>query len=54
MWKTISFRHPLRRRPDANPPAPEPAITTDHPFADLMAKLDRIPYRRTLRRALDC
>ena len=52
MWKAISLRRPLPQRPvvEAQPPDPRPTI--DNPFADLMAKLDRIPYQRRRRTAL--
>lgn len=49
MWKSLLMRRPLRR-PDKgrNDPAPrDDRVAPDHPFADLMAKLDQIPYRRT-------
>jgi hypothetical protein len=52
MWKSITLRRPLRR-PEDKAPGNRPAIGAgdgpDHPFADLMAKLDKIPYRRKLR-----
>lgn len=50
MWKAITLRRPLRRREDKAPDVTTsraPPSRQDHPFADLMAKLDKIPYRRT-------
>jgi hypothetical protein len=49
MWKAILFRRPLRRPKDKAEKIAPPGRTTisyDGPFADLMAKLDRIPYQR--------
>ncbi|MDO7834123.1 hypothetical protein Q4610_03605 [Sphingobium sp. HBC34] len=42
-------RRPLRRPDKArdDPPPRDDRIAQDNPFADLMAKLDRIPYHRT-------
>jgi hypothetical protein len=54
MWKAITLRRPLRRRADpVSPPEPAPARSDlrDNPFADLMAKLDRIPYQPRRRAA---
>ncbi|MEC3950663.1 hypothetical protein [Sphingobium sp. HWE2-09] len=52
MWKSITLRRPLRR-PEEKAPSDTAAFggggDQDHPFADLMAKLDKIPYRRKLR-----
>lgn len=53
MWKAILFRRPLRRPKDKAEtiaPSRPSATRTDGPFADLMAKLDRIPYQRQYRR----
>lgn len=49
MWKTLLTRRPLRRpdRAKDDPPPRSERIACDTPFADLMAKLDQIPYRRT-------
>jgi len=49
MWKTLLTRRPLRRPDKAkvDPPRRDSRTTADSPFADLMAKLDKIPYRRT-------
>jgi hypothetical protein len=49
MWKTLLMRRPLRRPDKArdDPPLRDSRTAPDSPFADLMAKLDRIPYRRT-------
>lgn len=52
MWKAILFRRPLRRPKDKAetiPPSRQPATRADGPFADLMEKLDRIPYQRQYR-----
>lgn len=56
MWKAILFRRTLRRAKDdvkgrgpSADTAPETAMMQSHPFADLMEKLDRIPYRRKRR-----
>ena len=53
MWKTLLTRRPLRRPDKAkdNPPPREDRIVRDHPFADLMAKLDGIPYKSTRKHA---
>jgi hypothetical protein len=53
MWKTLLTRRPLRRPDKArdDPPPRESRTALDNPFADLMAKLDRLPYRRTRRPA---
>lgn len=56
MWKAITLRRPFRRRDDKaeDETAPRAVITgQDHPFADLMAQLDKIPYRRQWKAALD-
>ncbi|CAM8652544.1 MULTISPECIES: hypothetical protein [Sphingobium] len=49
MWKSLLTRRPLRRPDKAkdDPPPRDHHMVRDTPFADLMAKLDRIPYRRT-------
>lgn len=49
MWKTLLTRRPLRRPDKAkvDPPPRDNRTAADGPFADLMAKLDKIPYRRT-------
>lgn len=52
MWKAINLRRPLRKRPAAEPQSPDVRQTIDNPFADLMEKLDRIPYQRRRRTAL--
>ncbi|WCP13193.1 hypothetical protein sphantq_01611 [Sphingobium sp. AntQ-1] len=53
MWKSLLTRRPLRRPDKArdDPPPRDSRTALDNPFADLMAKLDRIPYRRTRRPA---
>ncbi|WP_311268628.1 hypothetical protein [Sphingobium sp. WCS2017Hpa-17] len=54
MWKAILFRRPLRRHEDRTEkiaPPRKAAPIMDGPFADLMEKLDRIPYRRQWKRA---
>lgn len=56
MWKSILFRRPLRRpehKTERIMPSHRPATRADGPFADLMAKLDRIPYQRQWKRAAD-
>ncbi|WP_176400391.1 hypothetical protein [Sphingobium sp. Z007] len=49
MWKTLLTRRPLRRPDKAkvDPPPRDSRSAADGPFGDLMAKLDKIPYRRT-------
>lgn len=55
MWKSIILRHPLRRSDAKGAEPPQRAAAgQDGPFADLMAKLDQIPYRRQRKRAFDC
>lgn len=54
MWKSILFRRPLRRHEDRTEkiaPSRKASSIADGPFADLMEKLDRIPYRRQWKRA---
>lgn|GEM_PF-5857260 len=54
MWKAILFRRPLRRHEDRTEkiaPSRKAPSVADGPFADLMEKLDRIPYRRQWKRA---
>jgi hypothetical protein len=54
MWKSILFRRPLKQRKDdrtGNAQSQRVGTTPPHPFADLMAKLDKIPYQRRLKRA---
>lgn len=49
MWKTLLTRRPLRRPDKAkvDPPPRDSRMALETPFTDLMAKLDKIPYRRT-------
>jgi len=47
MWKQIFFRQAPKSRagpPETDRPRLSKQADADNPFADLMAKLDRIPY----------
>lgn len=56
MWKVNLIRRPPKRRDgdrEQRPPARRDAPDRDNPFADLMAKLDQIPYVAKRRPMMD-
>ena len=57
MWKRLIFRRaPPSRAVPVEPDMPRRPrqVAADHPFADLIAKLDRIPYPMPHKAALSC